>query len=75
MASFMRVSYMLVFHQSKCMCAIKRIFFYYCHVYILEFILVFVFSLLLRCIFKISRVACGSEDLTQHNAFHKTVDE
>jgi len=48
MASFMRVSDMLVLHQSKCMCAIKRILFYYHRVYILVFFHVFVFFFLLR---------------------------
>ena len=52
MVSFMHVSYTLVFHQSECMCAIKRILFYYRHAHILQFIYVFyVFSLLLRCIY------------------------
>jgi len=43
MASFMRVSYKLVFHQSKCMCAIKRILFYHGHTYTLVFFRVLVF--------------------------------
>jgi len=36
---------MLVFHQSKCISAIKRMLFYYFHVYMFEFIQVFVCSL------------------------------
>jgi len=52
MASFMRASYMLVFHQSKYISAIKRILFYYRHVYILVFFHVFMCSLLLRCMLK-----------------------
>jgi len=49
MASIMSIPFMLVFHQSKCISAIKRILFYYFHVYIFEFIYVFVSSLSLRC--------------------------
>jgi len=57
--------YVLVFPQSKRISAIKRIVFYYRHVYIFVFFHVFVFSLLLRCMFKVKRIACGSGDLTQ----------
>jgi len=56
---------MLVFHQSKCISVIKRILFYYLHVYILEFIHAFVCSLSLQCMLA-SHVACGSEDVA-HN--------
>jgi len=35
MVSFIRMPFMLVCHQSKCISAIKRILFYYRHVYIL----------------------------------------
>jgi len=52
MASFRCIPYMLVFHQSKCISAIKRIPFYYFPVYVLEFIHVFVCSLSLRCVLK-----------------------
>jgi len=48
----MRVSSKLMFHQITCISAIKRILFYYRHVYILVSFHVFVFSLLLRSIFK-----------------------
>jgi len=48
MASFMRMTFMLVFHQSKRISVIKRVLFYYFHVYILDFILVFLCSLSLR---------------------------
>jgi len=52
MVPFMHVSYTLVFHQSECMCAIKHILFYYRHAHILQFIhVLYVFSLLLRCIY------------------------
>jgi len=45
----MCMPFILVFHQSKCISAIKRTLFYYFHVYIFEFIHVFVCSLSLRC--------------------------
>jgi len=48
----MRVPFMLVFHQRKCTSAIKRIPFYYFHVYIFEFIRLFACYLLLRCMLK-----------------------
>jgi len=41
MASIMRMPFMLVFHQSKCISAITRILSYYFHVYVFEFIHVF----------------------------------
>jgi len=52
MASFMRVPFIFVFHQSKCISAIKRIIYYYRHVYIFVFFHVFVRSLSLRCMLK-----------------------
>jgi len=52
MASFMRVPFMLAFHQCKCISASKRILFYYFHVCILEFIHVVVCSISLRCTLK-----------------------
>jgi len=49
MASIMYMPFMLVFHQSECISAIKRILFYYFRVHIFESIYVFVSSLSLRC--------------------------
>jgi len=43
MASFRRVPFMLVFHQNKCISAIKRMLFNYRHEYILVFFHEFVF--------------------------------
>jgi len=43
----MRVPFMLVFHQSKCISAVKRMLFYYRHIYIFVFVHVFVCCLLL----------------------------
>jgi len=62
MASIMSVPFMLVFHQSECISAIKRMLFYYLHIYIFDFIHVFVFliTVIYACT---SRVACGSEDV------------
>jgi len=40
---------------------------YYRHVCILVFLQVFAFSMLLRCMLKFKRLACGSEDVTQYN--------
>ena len=61
----MRVSQKLVFHQSKYISAIKGIL-YYRHVCILVFLHVFGYSMSLRCMFKVQRRACGSEDVTQY---------
>jgi len=47
MASFIHTRSMLVFHQNKCISVIKRIPFYYRHLYILVFFHVFVCFLLL----------------------------
>jgi len=47
MVSFMRVPFMLVFHQSKSISAIKLIFLYYRHMCILVFFHALVCSLLL----------------------------
>jgi len=63
MAFFMRVPFMLVFHQSKCINATKRIFFHYRNVCMLVFFHVLVCSLLLRCIFKSSAVRVGVKTL------------
>jgi len=49
MASFMRVPYALVFH----VLAPQAYTLYYRHVHILVFLHVFVYSLLLRCMFKV----------------------
>ena len=40
---------------------------YYRHVCILVFLHVFAFSMLLRCMLKFKRLACGIEDVTQYN--------
>ena len=40
---------------------------YYHHVCILVFLHVFAYSMLLRCMLKFKRLACGSEDVTQYN--------
>jgi len=56
-------TYILVFHQNKCTTAIKRMLFYYRHVYTLVFSQVFVCFWFLRCLL-VQRVACGSEDVT-----------
>jgi len=45
MVSFIRMPFMLVFHESECISAIKPILFYYRHVYILTFFHSFVCSL------------------------------
>jgi len=39
---------------------------YYRHVCILVFLHVFAYSMLLRCMLKFKRLACGSEDVTQY---------
>ena len=65
MTSFMRMSQKLVFHQSKCIwpsrvysllppCMYPRLH-------------VFAFSMLLRCMLKFKRLACGFEDVTHYN--------
>jgi len=50
----MHMHFILVFHQSKCISAIKRasILFYYRHVCILVFFHVLLCSVLLRCMLK-----------------------
>jgi len=45
---------------------------YYRHVCILVFLHVFAYSMLLRCIFKFKRLACGSDDVTQYNTLDQT---
>ena len=40
---------------------------YYRHVCILVFLHVFASSMLLRCMLKLKRLACGSDDVTQYN--------
>ena len=72
----MRVPIRLVFHQSKCISAIKRILLYYRHVYIVVFVNffhefvcsfhlthVFLCSLLLRCMLKSSALRVGVKTL------------
>jgi len=59
MASFMRMPFTLVFHQSECISAIKRLLFYYRHVCILLFFRVFVCSFLLKCILKSTALLVG----------------
>jgi len=69
MASFMRVPFMLVFHQSNCVSAIKRMLFYYHHVSIFVFFHVFVGSfLLLPCMLN---VACGNKDVIQYTRIYE----
>jgi len=63
MASFARMPFMLVFHQSKGSSAIKCILFYYLHVYILVLIHIFVCSLLLRCMLKPRALRVGVKTL------------
>jgi len=63
MASIIRMRFMLVFHQSKCINAIKRIPFYCRHVYILGFIHVFVYSFSLRCMRKSRTLRVGMKTL------------
>jgi len=47
---------------------------YYRDVCILVFLHVFAYFMLLRCILKFKRLACGSDDVTQYNTAkeHKT---
>ena len=40
---------------------------YYRHVCILVFLHVIAYSMLLRCMLKFKRLACGSDDVTQYN--------
>ena len=54
----MRVPFMLLFHQSKCISAIKCILFYYFHKYILMHFHD-VFSLLLRYMIKFRALRVG----------------
>ena len=68
----MRMPFMLVFHQSKCITGIKRILFYCCQIYILELVHVFVCSLSLRCMLKTLRVAYGSEDVIHNKHIFQT---
>jgi len=55
MTSFMRMSQMYLRHQAYTL--------YYRHVCILVFLHVFVYSMLLRCMLKFKRLACGNEDI------------
>ena len=43
---------------------------YYRHVCILVFLHVLAYSMLLRCMLKFKRLACGSDDVTQYNTIH-----
>jgi len=69
----MRKSQKLVFHQSKCICAIKRILSTTANVCILVFLHVFAYSMLLRRMLKFKRLACGSDDVSQYNTIQKNV--
>jgi len=40
------------------------------HVCVIVFLHVFVYSMLLRCMLKVKRLACGSEDVTQYNIIY-----
>jgi len=55
-----------LFHQSKCISAIKRVLFYYRHTSIFVFFHVFVCSLLLRFLIKSNALHVGVKTL--HNA-------
>ena len=69
MTSFIRMSQKLVFHQSKCICAIKRILSTTANPPCMYPRLhVFTFSMSLRCMLKFKRLSCGIEDVTQYNA-------
>jgi len=59
----MHVPFVLVFHQSKSISAIKRILIYYRHACILVFFHVFVCSLLMRCMLKSSSLRVGVKTL------------
>jgi len=66
MASFMRVPFMLVFHQSEYISTIKRKLFYF-HRYILEHFHVFVCSLSLRFMLKPRKFRVGVKTLCTIN--------
>jgi len=77
LASFTHVLYMLVFHQSICISAIKRLPFFDGQVYTLVFFHVLVCSLLLQCMLcvrelynAIDVIQCNTSVLK--NLFHKT---
>ena len=64
MASFILMPFMLVFHQSKSINAIKRTLFYYCYTYIFIFFHVIMCSLSLRCILPRLRVEVKTKSNT-----------
>jgi len=68
MASFVRMPFILVFHQGKYISTIKRMLFYYRHVCILVFYHVLMCSLLLRCMLKSSALRVGVKML--YNIMH-----
>ena len=63
----MCMSQKLVFHQSKMYLRHQAYTLYYRDVCILVFLHVFAYSMLLRCMLKFKRLACGSDDVTQYN--------
>ena len=48
---------------------------YYRDVYILVFLHVFAYFMLLRCMLKFKRLACGSDDVTQYNTIQLVWNE
>jgi len=55
----MRVSFMLVFHKSHCASVIKRLLFYYRHIFTFVFFHVFACSLLLPCMLTSTALRVG----------------
>jgi len=62
----MRMSQKLGFHQSNCICAIMRIL-STTAMYVSSSSFMSAFSMLLRCMLKFKRLACGIEDVIQYN--------
>ena len=63
MVSFMRMPFILAFHQSKCVNAIMHTLFYYFQVCIFKFIHVYVCALSLQCILKPRTLRAGMKTL------------
>jgi len=67
MTSFMPMSQKLVFHKSKCICAIKRIL-STTAMYVSSSPFMYLrFPCYCDACFKFKRLACGIEDVTQYN--------
>ena len=76
MPSFMRVLFMFVFHQSKCVSAIKRILFFYRDVCTLVFFhILVVCSLLLRLMLKSSVLRVGVKTICNIMEFEGALDQ